>query len=186
MGLAVAHALTRAGARVVLAGTCGCVAEVASEIDARGGDAVARVADLADLEDAKRVAELALELHGRIDLWVNVAEEHAVFPDELSLDEPDLMSRHRSVVNGSLVALWHMRDTGGAILNVCADYPFAPHARALAHFTQSVRASAQKESLPVELSLVSCHAEPPTVVADRIVAAAIARWPERSWPRQVA
>ena len=83
IGAAVARALAREGARVVvndvgaaLDGTgvdAGPADAVAAEIRAAGGEAVAHYGSVADHEDARRLVETAVTHFGGLDVLVNVA-----------------------------------------------------------------------------------------------------------------
>ena len=74
-GLGRAHALefARQGARLVLNDTAGTVEDVAAEITANGGEAVAVTADASEWEAASALVATAVERYGRIDTLVNNA-----------------------------------------------------------------------------------------------------------------
>ncbi|MFO0611714.1 MAG: SDR family NAD(P)-dependent oxidoreductase [Polyangiaceae bacterium] len=166
VGLAAGHRFARAGAQVVLAGPCDLIREVASEIDASGGDAFFRVADVSNLEDAQALARFALDVYGRIDVWINVADRHAQAPH---VDSSQAISRrHWGVVNGSLVALWNMRSAGGTLLNVTTEDPTSAGACACAQFTRVLQRGVAEEALPILVSVVEGHGEPVAVVANTL------------------
>ncbi|MFI0464083.1 SDR family oxidoreductase [Saccharopolyspora sp. 5N102] len=74
-GLGRAHALefARHGAKVVLNDMSPSVEDVAAEVRAAGGEAVAVVADIADWAAAEGVIDLAVSTFGRLDTLVNNA-----------------------------------------------------------------------------------------------------------------
>jgi NAD(P)-dependent dehydrogenase (short-subunit alcohol dehydrogenase family) len=83
IGRGVALALAAAGAKVVVndfgvaldgsAPSGGPAFEVAKEITAAGGDAVANAESVADWEGARRIVDMAIERFGRIDVLVTCA-----------------------------------------------------------------------------------------------------------------
>lgn len=192
-GLAAAYEVAHAGSAVVLAGTCGLVAEVASEIRESGGEAIHCVADPSQLDGAQAVARLALDRHGHVDGWVNVVERTAAPCHDTSedLDDDDgTTRRHWGVVNGSLVAIWIMREAGGTLVNVCRDVPFARPVRAAAHFTGTLQQSVRREGLPIDISLLEGIRRPPQEVArelvDRMAGTERVRQVSGRWSRRVA
>jgi NAD(P)-dependent dehydrogenase (short-subunit alcohol dehydrogenase family) len=73
LGRAHAQALAAAGAKVVVNDVGPAAAEVAAEIEAAGGTALACVADVADWEDSARLVTTAIERFGGLDALVNNA-----------------------------------------------------------------------------------------------------------------
>src|SRR5688572_21458065 len=75
IGRAIAMALARAGAAVVVnARTSAADSErVVSDIQAEGGQAVARIADITDPAAAASLIETAVDRFGRLDILVNNA-----------------------------------------------------------------------------------------------------------------
>ena len=95
LGRAEAHALARAGARVVLNDLPGeAVQTVAGEIRAGGGQAVACPGDVSEWPTGQRLVGAALDAFGRLDILVNnagVLRDRMVFT--MSADEWDLVIR---------------------------------------------------------------------------------------------
>jgi pteridine reductase len=87
IGRAIASALAEDGYRLVVHynSSAGPADELVDEIRAKGGEAVAIGADLADAEAVRRLAKEAVEAFGGIDVLVNSA---SVFPAE-GLEETD-------------------------------------------------------------------------------------------------
>jgi NAD(P)-dependent dehydrogenase (short-subunit alcohol dehydrogenase family) len=73
LGRAHARALAAAGAKVVVNDVGPAAEEVAAEIEAEGGAALACVADVADWDDSARLVATAIERFGGLDALVNNA-----------------------------------------------------------------------------------------------------------------
>ena len=72
MGRGTAVKLAQSGAKVVLAARRDdLLSEVVEEIRAGGGDAICVQCDISDPSDVARVASVARDHHGRIDVWIN-------------------------------------------------------------------------------------------------------------------
>jgi short-subunit dehydrogenase len=167
IGLVTAKHAARAGARVVLAARNERDLKIAVEqIRREGGRATYVVADVADPANVERIADRALGEFGRIDTWVNNAAV-SVYGRvmELSLDD---MRRQMDVnywgqVYGSRVAVRHLRDHGGALINVGSalsdraiplqgNYCAAKHA--LKAFTDALRMELAEQGVPISVTLV--------------------------------
>ena len=118
IGLAIAEALVEAGARVLLTDRQEEVEEAA-----RGLEAEAHLADLADARGAEAAVEAATARHGRIDFLVNAAGIQARGP-AIELEDEDWEALHAvnlmAVFRSCRAAARRMIEarTGGAILNV--------------------------------------------------------------------
>jgi short-subunit dehydrogenase len=74
IGLATAQAAAQRGASLVLASrSIGALEDIASQINAAGGRAIAVECDVADREEVENVARAAIAHFGRIDTWINDA-----------------------------------------------------------------------------------------------------------------
>lgn len=123
-GIGLATALTAAekGATVVmLARSEQTLAEIAEEIRASGGHALALTVDVGDADAVAEAVDRIVAEFGRIDTWVNNAGV-SIYG---SLDEVGLEDARRlfdtnfwGVVHGSLAALPHLRRENGALINV--------------------------------------------------------------------
>ena len=81
IGRAIAIAFAREGARVVVNSRSQERADaVARELQAAGGEAVAKAGDIARPEDAQALAEAAVQAFGGLDIWVNNAGINAIGP----------------------------------------------------------------------------------------------------------
>lgn len=115
LGQAATHALARQGARVVLAARDAArIEEVAAEVRAEGGDALAVATDLTDADAVAALVAATVEEHGRLDVLVNNAFRMATMQ---SFTDADL-ARWRKVYDvnvwGALgltqACLPHLRD----------------------------------------------------------------------------
>ena len=93
LGGAMAHGLARAGAKVVIVGRRSeKAAQVAGEIVAAGGQAIAAPADVLDKSQLESVRERVLAEWGTIDILINAAggttPESTVTPDKTIFDMP--------------------------------------------------------------------------------------------------
>jgi 3-oxoacyl-[acyl-carrier protein] reductase len=124
IGRAIALALADARAAVVVNGRANraIVDAVAAEVEARGGKALAVIADVTDEAAVERMAGLAIERFGRIDILVNNA---AVRPEQ-ALESMTLADWRRvlaTILDGAFLsvkaALPHLKRSGaGTIVNI--------------------------------------------------------------------
>jgi NAD(P)-dependent dehydrogenase (short-subunit alcohol dehydrogenase family) len=167
IGLVTAKHAARAGARVVL------TARNAADLDAavaairhEGGRAISVVADVADPRQLEAVADAAVREFGRIDTWVNNAAV-SIYGRVMQLTIED-MRRQMDVnywgqVYGARLAVRHLRDRGGALINVAsaladraiplqANYCAAKHA--VKALTDALRMELEEEGVPISVTLV--------------------------------
>jgi NADP-dependent 3-hydroxy acid dehydrogenase YdfG len=89
------------------------------EINAAGGRAIYAAADVADEDALRLAAQKAVEEFGGIDTWVNNAG-CSVYGRIMDAPTEDLRRLFETnvwgVVNGSKVAVEHLRDRGGALI----------------------------------------------------------------------
>jgi len=90
IGRGIARALARAGSDVVVADIDGTgAADVAEELRTVGVDAIGVACDVTDRDAVERLADLAWERSGRVDVVVNNAGVFPKFASTLDLDEHD-------------------------------------------------------------------------------------------------
>jgi len=167
IGLATARRAAAAGAKVVLAArNAAALDEAVVAIRNKGGEATAIDLDVADPGAAQELAAKAIEAFGRIDTWVNDAAA-AIYArlDQVSLDE------HRRVfdvgyfglVQGSMEAVRHLREHGGALINVGSvlssraiplQGPYCAMKAAVMQFTDTLRMELEQDGAPVSVTLV--------------------------------
>jgi 3-oxoacyl-[acyl-carrier protein] reductase len=124
IGRAIALELAAAGAGVVVNGLSNAEAvdSVVREIEARGGTALAAMADVADEAAVARMIAAATERFGRIDVLVNNAAGRPEQPFE-SIALTDWRGVLGTILDGAFLvakaALPHLRRSGaGAIVNI--------------------------------------------------------------------
>jgi len=171
IGLATARMAAAQGAKVVVTSrNAPALTELADELRAAGGDALANAADVGHQEEIEAVAKAAVERYGRIDTWVNNAGA-SVYGDMTDIPMADFRrvidTNFWGVVNGSLVAARHFKTRGGseagALINigsVLSDraVPFQGMYCASKHavkgFTDSLRMELEEAKVPVSVTLV--------------------------------
>ena len=209
IGLTTAKAAAKRGARVVLASRD--EADLQNAVDAiraEGGQATYVVADVADLDAVREVADQAVAEFGGIDTWVNNAgvSIYGRIADVPVDDARRLFeTNYWGVVHGSLVAVPHLRQRGGALINIGSTLseraiPLQGHYSASKHavkaFTDSLRMELEKDDAPVVVTLIKPGAidtpypeharnymdreptHPPPVYAPEVVAETILRCAE--------
>jgi short-subunit dehydrogenase len=167
IGLATAREAARRGAKVVLCSRDGTdLEQVASEITAQGGEAIAVAADVGERDALETVASRAVSQYGHIDTWINNAGT-SIYGElvDVPLDDAERMFRtnYWGVVNGSLIALPHLRKDGGALINVGSEVsetavPLQGHYVASKHavkgFTDTLRMELSKNGDPISVTLI--------------------------------
>jgi NAD(P)-dependent dehydrogenase (short-subunit alcohol dehydrogenase family) len=167
IGLVTARAAARQGARVVLAArNAHDLDDAVREIQREGGRAISVVADVADIRQVESIADAAIREFGGIDTWVNNA---AVSLYGRIMDVPIEDIRRQMDVNywgqvyGSRTAVHHLRERGGALINVASaladraiplqgNYCAAKHA--IKAFTDTLRMELEEEGAPIAVTLV--------------------------------
>src|SRR6478736_3858076 len=167
IGLATAQLAARKGAKVLLVSRNEEeLQRICDEIKAQGGKATYVVADVADSDEMKRVAETAIRDFGGFDTWINNAGV-AVYG---KLDRIHMDTKRRvfdvnfwGVVNGCRAAAPHLRERGGAIINLGSvvskhSLPnqgiYAISKYAVAEYTDALRGELQEEGAPISLTLI--------------------------------
>jgi short-subunit dehydrogenase len=167
IGLATAAAAAKAGAKVVLAARSEQVLQsVAAALGEDGCDALAVAADVGDRHQLERLADAALARHGRIDTWINNAGV-SIYGKLIEVSEAD--SRRLfdvnfwGVVDGSLLAVRHLRAHGGALINVGSEVSetvlplqgmYSATKHAVKGFTDALRLELQLEDAPISVTLI--------------------------------
>ena len=164
-GLATAREAVARGARVLL------VARNRSALDAIAEELGERAAvcaiDVARADAAERIAEAAIARFDGFDTWVNCAAVTSYGTlEQLGLDEQRRIFDvdYFAMLQGSLVALQHLRQRGGgAIVNVgsvlsdraAIKQPAYSAAKAAVRaLTESLRMDIEREGLPISVTLI--------------------------------
>ena len=173
IGLATAEAAAMHGALLVLvARSEQTLNELVQRMQRSGISAIAVAADVGDRAQLQRAADRAIERFGRIDTWINDAGVSIYGRlDEVSeADSRRLFDTNFwGVVNGSLIALPHLRRQGGALINVGSEvsdaviplqgmYTASKHA--VKGFTDALRVEVEK----IDRAAVSITLIQPTAV----------------------
>lgn len=167
IGLAAARAAAKHGAKLVLAArNDGALADLEREINEQGGEAIHVVADVGKRSDVERIAQVAFERFGGFDTWVNDAGVDIIGKlEEVSEeDHRRLMDTNFwGVVNGSLVAVKHLKANGGALINIGSvesdvSIPlqgmYSASKHAVKGFTEALRIELQDANAPVSVTLI--------------------------------
>ena len=167
IGLAIAEAASAAGARVMLATRNeAALVDIQARLTAEGGDVGILAVDVGDPDYADRLAAATLARLGGFDTWVNDA---AAATYGTLVDTP--IADHRRVfevgywgtVNGAMAALAHLRQRGGAIINIGSvlsdramilQGPYSAMKHAVKGFTDALRTEVLRDELPVSVTLI--------------------------------
>lgn len=214
IGRATAKMAAERGARVVLTSRSGPELEkVAEEIRRANGRASHHAADVTLPHQVEAVAEFAQREFGGIDTWVNNAGVSAYGKvEQLGLDDMRRVMdvTFWGVVNGARAALPHLRQSGGALINIGSEVssapvplqgPYVAAKHAVLGFSDVLRLELEQERVPVSVTVIQPgsvdtlffrHAKsvtgrepapPPPVYAPELVAETIlhcAEHPERN------
>jgi short-subunit dehydrogenase len=174
IGLVTARMAAKRGARLVLTSrNSEALERLAEEITAdpsSEGIATFVPADVADESALRCVAHVAASRFGRIDTWVNGAgvSVYGRLTDVSWEDQRRLFETNFwGVVAGSRVAVEHMRQEGGVLINIGSTssdravplqgmYSASKHA--LKAFTDALRMEIEHDGLPLSVTLVKPHA----------------------------
>ncbi len=167
IGLATARMAAARGARVVLvARSTEALDRIAAGIVREGGEAIAVAADVGHRAEVEEVAARTLVAFGGFDTWVNNAGL-TIYGRLEDVDQEDherlLRTNFWGTVNGSLVAVAHLRKHGGTLINVgsvASDLAFplqgmySASKHAVKGFTDALRMELRHDDAPVAVTLV--------------------------------
>ena len=167
IGLTTARMAAEKGAKLVLiARNEAALSELAGEIKASGGQAIYHAADVADAYALQIAADIANEEFGGFDTWVNNAGG-SVYGRITDVPTEDLRRLFETnvwgVVNGSKVAVGHLKNRGGALINVGSEVSDAPvplqgmysaSKHAVKGFTDALRMELEADKLPISVTLI--------------------------------
>lgn len=168
IGLATAEAAARAGAKLVLAARSEqTLQEVVHRLADSGCEAVYVAADVGVREDVLRIADTAIQRFGRIDTWINNAGISIYARlDQVSEEDAKRLfdTNFWGVVYGSLIALPHLRGSGGALINVGSEVSeaviplqgmYSASKHAVKGFTDALRVEIEDlDNAPVTITLI--------------------------------
>ena len=167
IGMATALAAAKKGAKVVLASrNKEALEKVEQQIKSGGGQAIHVVADVGKKEDINKIADTAIEEFGRIDTWVNNAGVSIYGRLNEVSDEDNrriFETNFWGVMYGSLIAAQHMKNRGGAIINlgsVLSDVSFplqgmySTTKHAVKGFTDALRVELEEDNAGISVTLI--------------------------------
>ena len=204
IGLTTARRAASRGAKLVLsARNEDALKQLVFELSKQGREVIHVVADVGIEEDVRRIAQAAIDRFGGFDTWVNNAGVSIFgrFEDVSMQDQRRLFQTNFwGVVHGSLVAIEHLKQHGGALINLGSEVSdravplqgiYSASKHAVKGFTDSLRVELEEEQAPVSVTLIKPaaidtmfveHAKnylevepklPPPIYAPEIVADAI-------------
>lgn len=167
IGLVTARKMASQGTRLVLAArSADALNQLVEEIVTAGGEAISVVADVGNPEDVARISSAAIDRFGGFDTWVNNAGvaifgkiEETPMEDMRKLFETDFWG----VVYGSLEAVKHLRQRGGALINLGSVVServaflqgmYSAAKFAVKGFTDALRMELEHDDAPVSVTLV--------------------------------
>ena len=167
IGLTTARMAAEMGANLVLvARNEAALRELTDEINSGGGRAVYAVADVADENALREAAQKAKAEFGGFDTWVNNAGG-SIYGRIMDVPVDDLRRVFETnvwgVVHGSRIAAEHLRERGGAIINVGSEVSDAPvplqgiysaSKHAVKGFTDALRMELEADKLPISVTLI--------------------------------
>lgn len=167
IGLTTARMAAEQGAKLVLvARNEEALRELTDEINAAGGQAIYSAADVADENALRQAAEKAKQEFGGFDTWVNNAGG-SVYGRIMDVPTTDLRRLFETnvwgVVNGSKIAVEHLRENGGALINLGSEVSDAPvplqgmyssSKHAVKGFTDALRMELEGDGLPISVTLI--------------------------------
>lgn len=167
IGLVTARMAAKRGARVVLnARNEEALRVLSDEINAGGGQACHVAGDVGRFEAVQNIADEAIRRFGGFDTWVNNAGVSIYGPvlDQSLEDQRRLFeTNYWGVVHGSIVACAHLRERGGALINigsVLSDVAipiqgtYCATKHAVKGYTDALRMELEGEGAPISVTLI--------------------------------
>jgi short-subunit dehydrogenase len=167
IGLVTARMAAKGGARLMLtARNEAALQKLAEELNVQGGKVKYVAADVASEADMTMVAAETLSTLGNFDTWINNAGvsiygklEEVPAEDSRQLFETNFWG----VVNGSLVAARHLKQFGGAIINIGSTLSdraipiqgmYCASKHAVKGFTDALRMELEHDEAPISVTLI--------------------------------
>ena len=167
IGLTTARMAAEQGARLVLvARNEDALRQLAEEINSKGGHAIYHAADVAAEYELREAANKARAEFGGFDTWVNNAGG-SIYGRIMQVPTEDLRRLFETnlwgVVNGSKIAVEHLRERGGALVNVGSEVSdavipvqgmYSASKHAVKAFSEALRMELEADGIPVAVSIV--------------------------------
>lgn len=167
IGLTTARMAAEKGAKLVLvARNAEALRELSDELSADGARVIFAAADVADESALRAAAEIAKANFGGFDTWINNAGG-SVYGRIMDVPNKDLRQLFETnvwgVVNGSKIAVEHLREKGGTLINLGSEVSDAPvplqgmysaSKHAVKGFTDALRMELEADGLPISVTLI--------------------------------
>jgi short-subunit dehydrogenase len=167
IGLTTARMAARKGARLVLiARNEEALRQLADELNAKNTEAIYFAADVADENALQNAADAAIARFGGFDTWVNNAGV-SIYGEILETQLEDMRrlfdTNFWGVVNGSRIAAEHLKNRGGALINVGSVLSdraipvqgvYCASKHAVKGFTDAFRMELESEKYPISVTLI--------------------------------
>jgi short-subunit dehydrogenase len=167
IGLVTARLAAKRGARVVLnARNADALKNIVDEINATGGEAIYVAGDVGDFADVRKIADKTISHFGGFDTWVNnagVSLYGAVLDQSLEDQRRLFDTNYWGVVHGSMIASAHLRNRGGALINVGSvlsdiaipvQGTYCATKHAVRGYTDALRLELEEEGAPISVTLI--------------------------------
>ncbi len=168
IGLATAEAAVAKGASVVLAArSINVLQQIVDRFVAAGGRAIAVECDVSERAQLEQLAQAAIVKFGRIDTWINNAGQglYARLDEVTEQDARRLFDiNYWGLVNGSIIALPHLKKQGGALINLGSEVSeayvpmlgtYSATKHAVKGFTDTLRVEVESvDRAPVSITLI--------------------------------
>src|SRR5215208_291136 len=167
IGLVTARMAAKRGARLILnARNAATLRRVCDEINEAGGEAYYVAGDVGRFNDVRTIAGEAIRHFGGFDTWVNNAGVSIYGPVLYqSLEDQRRLfdTNYWGVVHGCLVACAHLRQRGGALINVGSvlsdiaipvQGTYCATKHAVKGYTDALRLELEEEGAPISVTLI--------------------------------
>ncbi|MBW4649058.1 MAG: SDR family oxidoreductase [Kastovskya adunca ATA6-11-RM4] len=168
IGRETALQFAKRGAKVVVSARNEAgLQSLVDEIQRFGGDATAVIADVADFQQVKAIADRTVEVYGRLDTWVHaaaigiLAQFDEITPEEFKrVIDVNLMGQ----VYGAMAALPYLKQEGrGALIHISSmegrrslplQSPYSSAKHGVEGFLESLRVELKHEGLPISVTSI--------------------------------
>lgn len=167
IGLVTAREAARRGAKLVLAARNEeALNQLCQELNRDKECAVCVTADVGNEADVRKISQTAIDKFGGFDTWINNAgvSIFGKLADVPLQDQKRLLDTNFwGVVHGSLIAAEHLKQRGGALINVgsqASDHAlplqgiYSASKHAVKGFTDALRIELKEEQAPISVTLI--------------------------------
>ena len=167
IGLVTARMAAKRGTRLLLnARNEEALRRACDEINQSGGEAYHVAGDVGKLDDVQNLANEAIRRFGGFDTWVNnagVSIYGRVLDQSLEDQRRLFETNYWGVVHGSRVACAHLRERGGALINVGSvlsdvaipiQGTYCATKHAVKGYTDALRLELEAEGAPIAVTLI--------------------------------